>query len=95
MFNDSIKICFTLSFDSWSTDRKTVDTQLEDQIKIGKALNINNTKYLRVAHQTAASIGVPINANYVTVFDNLYVRIHHVEIDGIVFQETILVSIMN
>ena len=29
MFNDSIKNSFTLSFDSWSTDRKTVDNQLE------------------------------------------------------------------
>ena len=29
MFNDSIQSSFTLSIDSWITDRKTVDTQLE------------------------------------------------------------------
>ena len=94
MFNDSIRISFTFSFDSWSTDRKTVDTRLENQIKIGNAQNIDSPKYLRVALQTAASRGVANNANNVAVFDNLYVWIHHVEIDGIVFQETILVSNM-
>ena len=26
MFNNSIKKCFTLSFDSWTTDRKTANT---------------------------------------------------------------------
>ena len=29
ILNNSIKKSFTFSFDSWSTDRKTVDTQLE------------------------------------------------------------------
>ena len=29
MFNDSFKDIFTLSFDHWTSDRKTVDTQLE------------------------------------------------------------------
>ena len=37
MFNDSIRDTFTLSFDSWTSDRKTVDTQLQDQNDIGSA----------------------------------------------------------
>ena len=51
MFKDSIKRSFTLSFDSWSTARKTaVKTQLEDQVDIGFAKNTNSPKYLIVAH---------------------------------------------
>ena len=34
LFNVSNKNCFTLSFDSRSTDRKTVDTQLEYRVDI-------------------------------------------------------------
>ena len=41
MFNDSNKNSFTLSFDSWSPERKTVDTQLEYQTPKGSAQNIN------------------------------------------------------
>ena len=36
MFNDSIKNSFTLSFDSWVTDRKIVNNGNEFQIDIGK-----------------------------------------------------------
>ena len=74
MFNDSNKNSFTLSFDSWSTDRKTVDTQLEYQIDIGSAQNINSPKNLIKAHQTGARIGVPNKVNNVAFFDNLDVR---------------------
>ena len=59
MFNDSIKNGFTLSFDSWSTDRKTVETQLECQVDIGSAQNIKSPIYLIVAHETAARLDVP------------------------------------
>ena len=82
-FNDSIENSFTLLFDSWSTDRKTLDTQLEYQVDIGSAQNINSPKYLIVAHQTAVRIGTPTKANNVAVFDNLNVRKHHVDIDGV------------
>ena len=58
-FKDSCKNSFTLSFDSWSADRKTVDTQLENQVDVGSAQNINSPKYLIVDHQTASTIGVP------------------------------------
>ena len=42
MFNDSIKNSFTLSFDSWTTDRKIVNTGLEYQVDIGSSANINS-----------------------------------------------------
>ena len=83
MFNDSIKNSFTLSFESWSTDRKTVDTQLEYQVDVGSAPNFNSPKYLIVAHQTAARKRVPNKVNNVTIFDNLDVRKYHVDINGI------------
>ena len=56
------KKSFTFVFDSWSTDRKRVDTQLKHQVDIGKAQKINIPKYLIVANQTTARIGVPNKA---------------------------------
>ena len=82
MFNDSIKKSFTISFDSWSIHRRTVDTQLEYQVDIGSAQNINSPKYLIVAHQTAARAGIPKKANNIAIFNNLNVRKYHVDIDG-------------
>ena len=58
MFNYSIKNSFTLSFDHWTSDRKTVDTQLEYQIDIGSAQNVNSPKYLIAVHQTADRTGL-------------------------------------
>ena len=52
MFIDSIKDSFTLSFDSWTSDRKVVDTQLEYQIDIGRAQNIIIPKNPIAVHQT-------------------------------------------
>ena len=83
MFNDSIKDSFTLSFDSWTSDRKTVDTQLEYQADIGGARNFNSPKYLIAVHLTAARIGVPNKANNVAIFDHLDVRKYHVDINGV------------
>ena len=83
MFNDSIKDSLTLSFDHWTSDRKTVDTQLEYQVGIGSAQNINSPKYLIAVHQTADIIGVPNKANNVASFDHLNVRKYHVDIDGV------------
>ena len=80
MFDDSIITTFTSSFDSWSTDQKTVDTQLEYQVDIGSAQNINSPKCIIV---TEARIGVPNKANKVAVFDSLNVRKYHVDINGV------------
>ena len=81
MFKDSSKDRFALSFNSSSNNRKTIDTQLENQAKICIAQNITIPRYLTVAHQTATSIGVPNKTNNVAIFDNLNVRKYHVEID--------------
>ena len=85
MFNDSDKNSFTLSFDSWSTDRKSVDTLLQYQIDIGSAQKIISSKNLIVAHQTAVRVQAPNKANNVANFDIPNVRKSHVHIDGVRF----------
>ena len=50
---------------------------------MGSAQNINNLKHLRVAHQTAARIGVPNKANNIAIFDNLSFRLYFVDMDGV------------
>ena len=82
MFNDSIKNSFTLSFDSWTSIRKTVDTQLENQVDIGSAQNNHSPKNLKRAHQTGARIGVPDKAKNIAIYDSLDGRKYHVDIDG-------------
>ena len=83
MFIDSIKNSFTLSFDSWSTDRKTVDTQLVYQVDIGSAQNSNSPNDLITVHQAAGRVGVPNTANNIAIFDHLDVRKYRVDIDGV------------
>ena len=50
ILNYCIKNSFTLSFDSWSTDLKTVVTQLDSQVDIESAQKIKGPKNLIVAH---------------------------------------------
>ena len=83
MFKDSIKNSFTISFDSGTSDRKTVDTQLDYQVDISSAQNINSPKDRIAINRTAARIGVPNNANKVAIFDHPDVMKDHVDIDGV------------
>ena len=83
MYIDSIETSFTLSFDSWSTDRKTIGTQLKSQVDIGSAQSVSGPKNLILAHQTAVRKGVRNKANNVAVFDNLDGTKYHVDIDGV------------
>ena len=82
-FNNSFKNTFTLSFDSWTTDRRVFDTQVEDQFDIECAHKIKSPKYLIAAHQTADGSAPPNKANNTAIFDNLDVRKYLVELDGI------------
>ena len=82
LFNDSTKSSFTLSFSSWFTDRRVVDTGLEYQPVIGSSQDFDLLKCLIAAHQTAARMVVPNKANNTANFDNLDVRSYFVKIDG-------------
>ena len=83
IFIELIKNSFTFSFEFWTSDRKTVNNQLEYQVDKSSAQNINRPKYLIVAHQTADRIGVSNIRNNTAVFDNLDVRKYFAVIDGV------------
>ena len=72
---------FTLSFDTWTTDRKVVRTS-EYQLVLGSVVKVKSPKYFIAAHQTAASSGVANKSKKVSVFDHVDVRKDHVKIDG-------------
>ena len=81
--NDSIFISFNISFDTWFTDRRVVDTGLECQLDIGSPQGVNSHKQLTALHQTAARMEVPKKANIVAIIDILDVRNYVVENDGV------------
>ena len=85
MFNEAIRENFTLSFDSWVTDRKPVNTGNEYQLDIGSASNINIPLYLIVAHQKTQrdNPARPPNQFNNAVFDHVRVKRYFVEIDGV------------
>ena len=80
-FYGAIKNSFTLSFDSWTTDKKFVRTS-EKQVDIGSAVKGNTPTYLIAARQTAARSGVANKTIHVSVFDHIDVKRYRVEIDG-------------
>ena len=80
---NSIKECFTLSFDFWTTERRVNYTQLVYQFDIGSAQDNESSKWLISAHQTSARSVAPNRANNTAFFDNLVVRKYFVKIDGI------------
>ena len=82
MSNDSFKDSFTLSFDSWSTDRRNCRYPFRIS---SSAQNINCLKYQISVHQTVDRIRVPNKANNVAIFDHLDVRKYRVDIDGILY----------
>ena len=54
MFNEAIMNIYTITFDSWYTERKISNDGRELQVDIGKAQKINSPKYLISAFQTNA-----------------------------------------
>ena len=52
MFNEAIMNNFTITFDSWYTERKLSNDGREHQIDIGSAQKTNSPKYLMSAFQT-------------------------------------------
>ena len=90
IFNEAISQTFTLSYESWTTDRKPVDTAREFQLDISSASNINSPLYLIAAHQKTQRAD-PVNpASNLSnnrfnnaIFDHVDVRKYYSEIDGI------------
>ena len=51
IFNEALNNNFTLSYESWTTDKKPIDTAREFQIDISSASNKNSPVYLISADQ--------------------------------------------
>ena len=82
LFNESIKNNFTLTFDSWYTERKIFTDGGEFQVDIASSQNTISPKYLIAAHQTEARIGTASKRNNIGIFDHVDVKKYFVEIDG-------------
>ena len=81
MFNEAIMNNYTITFDSWYTERKISNDGRELQVDIGSAQHINSPKYLIAAFQTNARTTPNKNSNP-AIFDNNVTK-YFVEIDGI------------
>ena len=82
MFNEAILNNYTITFDSWYTERKISNEGRELQVDIDSAQNINSPKYLITAFQTSART-TPNKASNPALFDDNHVTKYFVEIDGI------------
>ena len=82
MFNEAIMNNYTITFDSWYTERKLSNDGRELQVDIGSAQQINSPKYLISAFQTADRTTPNKNSNP-AIFDNNNVTKYFVEIDGV------------
>ena len=81
-FNEAIMNNYTITFDSWYTERKISNDGRELQVDIGSAQGINSPKYLIAAFQTLART-TPNKAANPAIFDSNHVKKKFVEIDGI------------
>ena len=56
---------------------------MEFQSNTGSAHNNESAKFLLAAHQTEARAGSAKKANFIAIFEKVYVKKHFLEIDGI------------
>ena len=82
MFNEAIMNNYTITFDSWYTERKISNADRELQVDIASAQQINSPKYLISAFQTNART-TPNKAANPAIFDDNHVKKYFVEIDGV------------
>ena len=82
MFNEAIMSNYTITFDSWYTERKISNDGRELQVDIASAQGINSPKYLISAFQTLART-TPNKAVNPSIFDSNHVKKYFVEIVGI------------
>ena len=82
MFKEAIMNNYTITFDSWYTERKISNDGRELQVAIGSAQKIKSPKYLISAFQTLART-TPNKASIPAIFDSNHVTKYFVEIDGV------------
>ena len=74
MFNETIKNNYTISYDSWYTERKLSTDGKELQVDIGSAENVNSPKYLIAACQTLNRVGAHNENNNIAFFGHVNVK---------------------
>ena len=84
MFNEAIMNNYTITFDSWYTERKISNDGREFQVDIDSAQKINSPKHLISAFQTNARTTASKNVNP-AIFDSNHVTKYFVEIDGVCY----------
>ena len=82
MFKESFKNNYTITYDSWYTERKLSTVGNEIQVDIGSAQHANSPKYLISAFQIADRVALPNKANNIAIFDDVNVKKYFCEIDG-------------
>ena len=82
MFNESITNNYTITYDSWYTERKLSTDGNQLQVDIGSPQHINSSKNLIGFFQTEARIGTPNKNKNIAIFDNINVRKYFCEVDG-------------
>ena len=70
VFNEAIINNYTITFDSWYTERKISNDGRELQVDIGSAQKINSPKYLISAFQTNARTTASKNVNPAVIDGN-------------------------
>ena len=82
LFNESITRSYTITFDSWYTERKISNSGRELQVDIASAQHINSPKYLISVFQRNVRT-TPNKAGIPSIFDDNHVTKNFVEIDGV------------
>ena len=82
MFNKTVLNNYTITFDSWYTERKFSNDGRELQVDKGSAQKTNIPKYLIGAFQTNART-TPNKDNNPAAFDTNHVKKYFVESDGV------------
>ena len=82
MFNESFQNVYTITYDSWYTERKLSTKGNELQVEIGSAQLVNSPNYLIASFQKENRIRRPSKNNNITIFDNVDVKKYFAEIDG-------------
>ena len=85
MFNESIMNNYTITYDSWYTERKLSTNNIELQVDIGSAHHINSPNYLMGVSQTEARIGTPNKNTNIAISDNVTVGKYFCEMDGYIY----------
>ena len=86
MFNEAIMNNYTITFDSWYTERKISNDGRELQVDIASAQKIISPKYLISVFQTIART-TPNKASNPAIFDNNHVTKYFVEIGGVRYRK--------